>query len=101
MNPQPSCSTNRSMTFDGGGAPATTMRTEPRPGTASPRSRRPAAASRIMATTRAARADPPVPPAHAGDRVWEPPAVAVEHRERVQIDVALGATDVPPERRRV
>ena len=41
----------RATTFEGGGAPATTMRTLPRPGTARPAARRFSAAPRIAATT--------------------------------------------------
>ena len=51
MNSQPSSDSTRSIVFDGGGAPATTIRIRSRPGTGSPRSRRAAAASRIAATT--------------------------------------------------
>ena len=36
MNSHPSSVSTRSIVFDGGGAPATTMRTVPRPGTVRP-----------------------------------------------------------------
>ena len=36
--------------------------------------------------------------AHAGHGVGHPPAVAVEHRQRVQEDVAVADAGVPPER---
>jgi hypothetical protein len=39
--------------------------------------------------------------AHAGGRVEQAPAVAVEHRQRVEVDVAVGQRRVPAERRRV
>ena len=51
MNSQPSSVSTRSMVLDGGGAPATTMRTVPAPGIARPAARRSAAAVRIAATT--------------------------------------------------
>ena len=51
MNSQPSSSSTRSMVLDGGGAPATTIRTWSRPGTGCPAARLAAAASRIAATT--------------------------------------------------
>jgi hypothetical protein len=39
--------------------------------------------------------------AHAGDRVRHAPAVAVEHRQRVQVHVAVAHAHVPAEGRRV
>src|SRR5207253_6224991 len=42
-----------------------------------------------------------VPAAHARDRVRHPPAVAVEHRERPEIYVAITHAGLPTERRRV
>ena len=45
----------RSMVFDGGGAPATTTRTRPRPGMAWPRWRRAAPASSTAAMTAGAQ----------------------------------------------
>ncbi len=39
--------------------------------------------------------------AHARDRVQHAPAVAVELRQRVQVDVAVADAELPPERRRV
>ena len=56
MNSQPSSASTRSIIFDGGGAPATTIAHAPAPGTASPRARRAAAASSTAATTAGAPA---------------------------------------------
>ena len=42
-----------------------------------------------------------VPAAHPGERVGHAPPVAVEHRQRVEVHVAVGHAGVPAERRRV
>jgi hypothetical protein len=55
MNSQPSSASMRSIVFEGGGAPATTTRTRPAPGTLSPRARRAVAASSTAAMTAGAQ----------------------------------------------
>ena len=117
MNSHPSSDSTRSIVLDGGGAPATTMRTVPRPGMARPSAARVSAAPRMAATTagRAAQqrdtvlldarqdllavdlAQHDVHAAHAGHRVRHAPSVAVEHRQRVQEHVAIADAGVPAE----
>ena len=102
MNSQPSSVSTRSMVRVGGGAPATTIRVVPRPGIGPSHV---AAASSTAATTAGAPHSSVTPccvdpaqdlgavdlaqhdllRAHAGDRVRHAPAVAVEHRQRVQV----------------
>ena len=115
MNSQPSSVSTRSMVRVGGGAPATTMRTRSRArDRARPRS---AAASRTMATTAGAPHSRVTPccvdaaqdlgavdlaqhdlgHAHGGGGVRHAPAVAVEHRQRVQVDVAVADAGLPAE----
>ena len=118
MNSHPSSDSTRSIVLDGGGAPATTMRTVPRPGTARPSAARglrraedgghhgrraaqqrdavPLDARQDLLAVDLAQHD--VRAAHAGHRVGHPPAVAVEHRQRVQEHVAVAHAGVPAER---
>src|ERR1700682_1820172 len=94
MNSQPSSAPTRSMTFDGGGAPATTIRTWPRPGISMPRSRRCPAAPVVFDSGKddlaVHLALHDLRAAHSGHRVGHAPAIAVEHGQRVQEDVAVG-----------
>ena len=105
------------MVFDGGGAPATTMRTRPaardRLAALAPRGggvehggdhRGRAVEERHALGVDAAQdvlavdlADDDLPRAHGGERVRHAPAVAVEHGQRVQVDVAVGHAHVPAE----
>ena len=106
MNSQPSSVSIRSIVRVGGGAPATTMRTVPVPGIGPSHvgrgvedhgdDGRRAAHQRHAVALDAAEdlgavdlADDDVAPAHAGDRVRHAPPVAVELRQRVQVDVAV------------
>ena len=110
MNSQPSSVSTRSIVRVGGGAPATTMRVRPWPGISPlPLLRgvehrvdhgRRAAQQRDAVLVDAAQdlgavdlAQHDVPAAHAGDRVRHAPAVAVEHRQRVEVDVAVAHAD--------
>ena len=122
MNSQPSSVSTASMVLDGGGAPATTTRTRPRPGTSSPRwPRSAAAAPRMAATTAGAPHSRVTPSASMRRRIsspsilrtttWRPPmavtayghapAVAVEHGQGVQERVAVAHGGVPSEHRGV
>ena len=121
MNSQPSSVSTRSIVFDGGGAPATTMRTLPRAGRGAAlggtrlgcaqdgRHHGGRAAQERDAVALDAREDllavhlaqHHVAAAHAGHRIGHAPSVAVEHRERVQEHVAVADAGVPPERGRV
>ena len=102
MNSQPSSVSTRSIVRVGGGAPATTIRVRPRPGISPSHScrgvedrgddRRCAAQQRDAVLAHAPQdlgavdlAQHDVAAAHAGDRVRHAPAVAVEHRQRVQV----------------
>ncbi len=118
MNSQPSSVSTRSIVRVGGGAPATTMRVRPRPGISPAHS---CAASSTALTTAGAPHSSVTPwsldpaqdlgtvdlaqhdvlPAHAGDRVRHAPSVAVEHRQRVQVHVAVAHARLPAERRGV
>ena len=121
MNSQPSSVSTRSIVFDGGGAPATTIRTRaaarhglaalaPSGGGIEDRGDHGGRAveQRHAFGLDAAQdlcavdlADDHLAHAHRGERVWHAPAVAVERGQRVQIDVAIADTDVPAERHRV
>jgi hypothetical protein len=72
MNSQPSSDSIRSMVFDGGGAPATTTRTRPLPGTARPRLRRAPAASRTALITAGAQLNRVTPSASTRRRISSP-----------------------------
>ena len=72
MNSQPSSVSTRSMVFDGGGAPATTIAHRPAPGTASPRWRRADAASSTAATTAGAPLSSVTPSASTRRRISSP-----------------------------
>ncbi len=72
MNSQPSSVATRSMVFDGGGAPATTTRTRPWPGTARPRLRRAAAASSTALITAGAQLNRVTPSASTRRRISSP-----------------------------
>ena len=107
MNSQPSSSSTRWIVVVGGGAPPTSIRIRPAPGAGAPPSRGRVGA-RTASTTAGApqvrvtpwRVDAPqdlgaVHPAqhhlagaHRGQRVRQPPAVAVEERLALQVDVA-------------
>ena len=106
MNSHPSSVSTRSIVRVGGGAPATTMRVRAAAGDlAVPLLRgvedRGDDRGRAAQQRDAVVAHPPqdlgavdlaqndVAAAHAGDRVRHPPAVAVEHRQRVQEHVAV------------
>ena len=73
MNSQPSSVSTRSMVFDGGGAPATTMRTRPAPGhrhaALAPRA---AAASSTAAITAGAQLKSVTPSASTRRRISSP-----------------------------
>ena len=118
MNSQPSSSSTRTIVRVGGGAPATTMRTRPRPGISPSQcgsgvEHRGHHGRRGAHDRDAVLLDPPqdlhavdlaqhdLGHAHAGHRERHPPAVAVEHRQRVQVDVAVADAGVPAERRGV
>ena len=106
MNSQPSSVSIRSMVVVGGGAPATTMRTCPGPGISPSQSwRRVEHRSTHGGSTTHQRDAVLVDPtqdlgsvdlaqhdvlhAHADDGVEHPPAVAVEHRQRVEVHVPV------------
>ena len=72
MNSQPSSVSIRSMVLDGGGAPAMTTRTRPRPGTAAPLPRRAAAASSTAAITAGAQLKRVTPSASTRRRISSP-----------------------------
>ena len=118
MNSQPSSASTRATVLVGGGAPATMIRTLSRPGISPSQV---SAASSTEATT-AGAAHITVTPyfstrrrisapsilrittcfdAQAGHRERHPPAVGVEHRQRVQVDVAVGHAGVQREGDRV
>ena len=108
MNSQPSSFSTRAIVFVGGGAPATTIRTRsasgdlavPGPGGVEHRCR-PRPAQRTCRVT-PCLLDPAqdlgavdlaqhdLRGAHAGHRERHAPAVGVEHRQRVEVDVAVG-----------
>ncbi len=118
MSSHPSSVSRRSIVLVGGGAPPTTMRTLPGrhdpPGWF-------AAAVKISAHDRGRAAheghamvldatedleavdlaQDDVAATHPGDRVHHAPAVAVEHRHRPQVDVAVVDAGVPSQRQRV
>src|SRR4029450_10325124 len=127
MNSQPSSASMRSMVFDGGGAPATTTRTPPAPGTVSrPPRARPRRAARAPRHGRVEHggddgrraveerhalalhalqdllavdlADDHLARADGGHGVGHAPAVAVKGRQRVQVDVAVREAEAPAER---
>ena len=108
----------RSIVRVGGGAPATTMRTRSLAGDRAVPGRgrvehRGGDCGRAAHQRHAVPLDPPqdlgavdlaqhdVRPAHPGDRVGHAPSVAVEHRERVEVHVAIGDAALPSERGRV
>ncbi len=118
MNSQPSSSSTRSMVRVGGGAPATMMRTRSRPGISpshvargvergrDDRRRRahqrdavPLDAAQDLGAVDLAQHD--VPAADAGHAERHAPAVGVEHRQRVQVDVAVADRGVQAEHRGV
>ena len=72
MNSHPSSASTRSIVLDGGGAPATTMRTVPRPGTSRPSLARVSAAPRIAATTAGAAHRSVTPWRSMRDRISSP-----------------------------
>ena len=72
MNSHPSSDSTRSIVFDGGGAPATTMRTVPRPGTVRPSAARASAAPRMAATTAGAPHSSVTPCRSIRDRMSSP-----------------------------
>ena len=72
MNSHPSSDSTRSIVLDGGGAPATTMRTVPRPGTARPSAARVSAAPRMAATTAGAPHSSVTPCRSIRDRISSP-----------------------------
>ena len=72
MNSQPSSVSIRSMVFDGGGAPAMTTRTCPRPGTVTPFCRRAVAASSTAAITAGAQLKSVTPSASTRFRISSP-----------------------------
>ena len=118
MNSQPSSVSTRSMVRVGGGAPATTMRVRPRPGIVAVPvgrgvehgvdDRRGAAHERDAVLVDASQdlgavdlAEHDLLRAHARRAERHPPAVAVEHRQGVEVDVAVAHAGVPAERRGV
>ena len=72
MNSHPSSDSTRSIVLDGGGAPATTMRTVPRPGTGRPSAARVSAAPRMAATTAGAPHSSVTPCRSMRDRISSP-----------------------------
>src|SRR5215467_7258330 len=99
MNSHPSSVSMRSMVLDGGGAPAITTRTVPRPGTARPFSRRGVEHGRndggraveqrdalgldaLQDLLAVDLPDDDLARAHRGERVRHAPAVAVEGGQR-------------------
>ena len=118
MNSQPSSVSTRSIVRVGGGAPATTMRVRPgardgpAPGGGGVEDHgddgRGAAQQGDAVALDAPQDLGPVDlaqdhlgHAHGGRGVGHPPAVAVEHRQRVQVDVSIGDGGLPAERARV
>ena len=118
MNSQPSSSSTRATVLVGGGAPATMIRTRSRPGISPSQDCGRLQHGRDDRGRRAHHGDAvPLDPAQdlgavdladddlldaqPGHRERHAPAVGVEHRQRVQVDVAVGDARVEPERHRV
>ena len=72
MNSHPISVSTRSMVLEGGGAPATTMRTVPRPGTSRPAAVRASAALKMAATTAGAPQSRVTPWCSMRDRISSP-----------------------------
>ena len=117
MNSQPSSASTRATVFVGGGAPATMIRTRSRPGISPSQSGRLEHGGhhgrRGAHHCHAVLLDPAqdlgavdlaqhdVLRPQAGHRERHAPAVGVEHRQRVQVDVAVADPGVQAERHRV